>query len=370
MPENMSFGLAAACKEVEKIGQSQQRRVLLDQATECAKDLSPDEVEQFYTYMEDKNICLVESLDEASYGDDACFTLADGEETTSEEERNAIQIAMSDDPVKQYLKEISSYQLISMEQETVLAKKIEEGDVNAMHELANANLRLVVNIAKKYVGRGLTLLDLIQEGNMGLLKAVGKFDYRKGYKFSTYATWWIRQAITRAIADQSRTIRIPVHMSEVINKVYRASRALVQELGREPSEQELAEALEMPVERVREILKISAEPISLDDPIGEENDTHRGDFIPDTTAVSPEKAAEDAILHEQIEKVLGLLTDRERKVIERRYGIGDGIPRTLEQVGSEFGVTRERIRQIEAKAIRKLKHPSKIKLLEGYKDSF
>jgi RNA polymerase primary sigma factor len=273
---------------------------------------------------------------------------------------------MSDDPVKQYLKEIGSYPLLSMDEEIALAKRIESGDEEAKKLLAESNLRLVVSIAKRYVGRGLSFLDLIQEGNLGLIKAVEKFDYTKGYKFSTYATWWIRQAITRSIADQSRTIRIPVHMSEVINKTYRVSRSLLQELGREPSEQELAEAMQLPVEKIREILKVSADPISLDTPIGEEDDSHLGDFIKDESIVGPEEAAAYSVLRDQISKLLETLTDREQRVLILRFGLKDGRTRTLEEVGKEFHVTRERIRQIEAKALRKLRHPSRAKLLKDY----
>jgi RNA polymerase primary sigma factor len=273
---------------------------------------------------------------------------------------------MSDDPVKLYLKEIGTYPLLTIEDEINLAKRIENGDEYAKKQLAESNLRLVVSIAKRYVGRGLSFLDLIQEGNLGLIKAVDKFDYTKGYKFSTYATWWIRQSITRSIADQSRTIRIPVHMSEVINKTYRVSRNLLQELGREPTEQELSKALDMPIEKVREILKVSADPISLDTPIGEEDDSHLGDFIKDDSIVGPEDAAAYAMLQDQISKLLNTLTEREQRVLTLRFGLDDGRTRTLEEVGKEFNVTRERIRQIEAKALRKLRHPSRARMLKGY----
>ena len=282
------------------------------------------------------------------------------------DELNSIANAMSDDPVKQYLREIGGFALLSVDEEIELATKILDGDKEAKRKLTEANLRLVVSIAKRYVGRGLSFLDLIQEGNLGLIKAVDKFDYTKGYKFSTYATWWIRQAITRSIADQSRTIRIPVHMSEVINKTYRVSRTLLQELGREPTENELAAALNMPVEKVREVLKISADPISMETPIGEEDDSHLGDFIKDEQTPGPEEATSYMMLQEQIEKLLNTLTERERRVLKLRFGLIDGRQRTLEEVGKEFNVTRERIRQIEAKALRKLRHPSRAKLLKGY----
>ena len=273
---------------------------------------------------------------------------------------------VSDDPVHLYLKEIGNYPLLSTEEEIELAKRIEDGDETAKQLLAESNLRLVVSIAKRYVGRGLSFLDLIQEGNLGLIKAVEKFDYTKGFKFSTYATWWIRQAITRSIADQSRTIRIPVHMSEIINKTYRTSRALLQDLGREPTEEELSEALNMPVEKVREVLKISSDPISLDIPIGEEDDSHLGDFIKDENTLGPEEVATYSSLKDQISKLLDTLTEREQKVLMLRFGLTDGRTRTLEEVGKEFNVTRERIRQIEAKALRKLRHPSRSKHLKGF----
>ena len=271
-----------------------------------------------------------------------------------------------EDPVRMYLKEIGKVPLLSAEEEIELAKKLELGDQEAKKRLAEANLRLVVSIAKRYVGRGMLFLDLIQEGNLGLIKAVEKFDYRKGFKFSTYATWWIRQAITRAIADQARTIRIPVHMVETINKLIRVSRQLLQELGREPSPEEIAEEMNMPVDRVREIMKISQEPVSLETPIGEEEDSHLGDFIPDEDASEPAEAASFTLLKEQLVEVLSTLTPREEKVLKLRFGIEDGRTRTLEEVGQEFNVTRERIRQIEAKALRKLRHPSRSKKLKDF----
>ena len=273
-----------------------------------------------------------------------------------------------DDPVRMYLKEIGKVPLLSPDEEIELAKKIELGDEAAKKKLAEANLRLVVSIAKRYVGRGMQLLDLIQEGNLGLIKAVEKFDYRKGYKFSTYATWWIRQAITRAIADQARTIRIPVHMVETINRLVRTQRQLVQKLGREATPEELAKELDMPVDRVREILKISQEPVSLETPIGEEEDSHLGDFIQDDNVEVPADAATYTLLHEQLMEVLSTLTEREQKVLRLRFGLDDGRPRTLEEVGRQFNVTRERIRQIEAKALRKLRHPSRSKVLKDYLD--
>ena len=273
-----------------------------------------------------------------------------------------------DDPVRMYLKEIGKVPLLSADEEIKLAQRMEEGDEAAKKKLAEANLRLVVSIAKRYVGRGMLFLDLIQEGNLGLIKAVEKFDYRKGYKFSTYATWWIRQAITRAIADQARTIRIPVHMVETINKLIRVSRQLLQELGREPSPEEIAEEMDIPVERVREILKISQEPVSLETPIGEEEDSHLGDFIQDENVPVPADAAAFTLLKEQLDEVLGTLTEREQKVLRLRFGLDDSRARTLEEVGKEFNVTRERIRQIEAKALRKLRHPSRSRKLKDYLD--
>ena len=273
-----------------------------------------------------------------------------------------------EDPVSMYLKEIGKVPLLSAEEEIELAQRMEDGDEDAKKRLAEANLRLVVSIAKRYVGRGMLFLDLIQEGNLGLIKAVEKFDYRKGYKFSTYATWWIRQAITRAIADQASTIRIPVHMVETINKLIRVSRQLLQELGREPTPEEIAEEMNMPVERVREILKISQEPVSLETPIGEEEDSHLGDFIQDDNVPVPADAAAFSLLKEQLNEVLGTLTEREQKVLRLRFGLDDGRARTLEEVGKEFNVTRERIRQIEAKALRKLRHPSRSRKLKDYLD--
>nr|WP_294669392.1 RNA polymerase sigma factor RpoD [uncultured Blautia sp.] len=297
----------------------------------------------------------------------------DGLDEEEEVELDKIDLSVPEgvsieDPVRMYLKEIGKVPLLSAEEEIELAKRMEQGDENAKKRLAEANLRLVVSIAKRYVGRGMLFLDLIQEGNLGLIKAVEKFDYRKGYKFSTYATWWIRQAITRAIADQARTIRIPVHMVETINKLIRVSRQLLQELGREPTPEEIAEEMDMPVDRVREILKISQEPVSLETPIGEEEDSHLGDFIQDDNVPVPADAAAFTLLKEQLVEVLGTLTDREQKVLRLRFGLDDGRARTLEEVGKEFNVTRERIRQIEAKALRKLRHPSRSRKLKDYLD--
>ena len=300
---------------------------------------------------------------------------ADIEKMDDEEEIELDKIDLSvpegvsiEDPVRMYLKEIGKVSLLTADEEIELAKRMEQGDEEAKKRLAEANLRLVVSIAKRYVGRGMLFLDLIQEGNLGLIKAVEKFDYRKGYKFSTYATWWIRQAITRAIADQARTIRIPVHMVETINKLIRVSRQLLQELGREPTPEEIAEEMKMPVDRVREILKISQEPVSLETPIGEEEDSQLGDFIQDDNVPVPADAAAFTLLKEQLIEVLGTLTEREQKVLRLRFGLDDGRARTLEEVGKEFNVTRERIRQIEAKALRKLRHPSRSRKLKDYLD--
>ena len=297
----------------------------------------------------------------------------DGLDEEEEVELDKIDLSVPEgvsieDPVRMYLKEIGKVPLLSAEEEIELAKRMENGDEDAKKRLAEANLRLVVSIAKRYVGRGMLFLDLIQEGNLGLIKAVEKFDYRKGYKFSTYATWWIRQAITRAIADQARTIRIPVHMVETINKLIRVSRQLLQELGREPTPEEIAEEMDMSVDRVREILKISQEPVSPETPIGEEEDSHLGDFIQDDNVPVPADAAAFTLLKEQLVEVLGTLTEREQKVLRLRFGLDDGRARTLEEVGKEFNVTRERIRQIEAKALRKLRHPSRSRKLKDYLD--
>lgn len=340
-----------------------------DKVADMMKGLCNDsQIDKVYDYLETKGILVVTKPEDDFMPDDVELEELDDDALPppTEEELNEMAEALSDDPVKQYLREIGSYALLSVDEEVELARRISTGDKAAKRRLTEANLRLVVSIAKRYVGRGLSFLDLIQEGNLGLIKAVDKFDHEKGYKFSTYATWWIRQAITRSIADQSRTIRIPVHMSEVINRTYRVSRTLMQELGREPNEQELAEAMDMPVEKVREVLKVSADPISLDTPIGEEDDSHLGDFIKDENMMGPEEAASYKMLQEQIDKLLDTLTERESRVLRLRFGLEDGRCRTLEEVGAEFGVTRERIRQIEAKALRKLRHPNKVKMLRGY----
>lgn len=332
-------------------------------------NLDNNQIDKIYEKLESCNIVVLNANEEEEEpNEDLLLELEEDSEDaqTEVEALSQTTYAMSDDPVHLYLKEIGNYPLLSMAEEVVLAKRIEDGDETAKQLLAESNLRLVVSIAKRYVGRGLSFLDLIQEGNLGLIKAVEKFDYTKGYKFSTYATWWIRQAITRSIADQSRTIRIPVHMSEVINKTYRISRNLLQDLGREPTEQELADALNLPIEKIREILKVSADPISLDTPIGEEDDSHLGDFIRDDTVMGPEEAASYSILKDQITRLLDTLTEREQRVLVLRFGLKDGRSRTLEEVGKEFNVTRERIRQIEAKALRKLRHPSRAKMLKGY----
>jgi len=333
-------------------------------------ELTPEQMEKVFDYLEANNIDVLRISSDAD--DDAGIEIDD---MISDEEVDMENIDLSvpegvsiEDPVRMYLKEIGKVPLLSAEREIELAKRMEEGDEDAKKELAEANLRLVVSIAKRYVGRGMLFLDLIQEGNLGLIKAVEKFDYHKGYKFSTYATWWIRQAITRAIADQARTIRIPVHMVETINKLIRVSRQLLQELGREPLPEEIAKELDMPVDRVREILKISQEPVSLETPIGEEEDSHLGDFIQDDNVPVPAEAAAQTLLKEQLDEVLDTLTEREQKVLRLRFGMNDGRARTLEEVGKEFDVTRERIRQIEAKALRKLRHPSRSRKLRDYLD--
>ncbi len=329
-------------------------------------NLDAEKFELILEFLETNNIDVLRITDDDS-DDEILLDVDEDDEIEVEKIDLSVPDGVSiEDPVRMYLKEIGKVPLLSAEEEIDLAKRMELGDAEAKKRLAEANLRLVVSIAKRYVGRGMLFLDLIQEGNLGLIKAVEKFDYRKGYKFSTYATWWIRQAITRAIADQARTIRIPVHMVETINKLIRVSRQLLQELGREPSPEEIAAEMNMPVERVREILKISQEPVSLETPIGEEEDSHLGDFIQDDNVPVPADAAAFTLLKEQLEEVLGTLTEREQKVLTLRFGLEDGRARTLEEVGKEFNVTRERIRQIEAKALRKLRHPSRSRKLKDY----
>ena len=342
---------------------------------ECLEELnlSSEAMDKFYETLEQNNIDIdLGSADILPPIDDIMPEVSELEgieEVTAEEINDTDSIADSfatDDPVRMYLKEIGKVPLLTAEEEIALAERMAQGDEEAKHRMTEANLRLVVSIAKRYVGRGMLFLDLIQEGNLGLIKAVEKFDHNKGFKFSTYATWWIRQAITRAIADQARTIRIPVHMVETINKTIRVSRQLLQELGHDPSAEEIAAEMGMPVEKVRDILKIAQEPVSLETPIGEEEDSHLGDFIPDEDASEPSEAASFSLLREQLEEVLDTLAPREKKVLELRFGIVDGRTRTLEEVGKEFNVTRERIRQIEAKALRKLRHPSRSKKLRDF----
>lgn len=330
--------------------------------------LEEEQMDEILDALEKSGIDVLRITDDDDIPDEELL-LSDEDEVDMENLDLSILDGISiEDPVRMYLKEIGKVPLLSAEEEIELAKRMENGDQEAKKRLAEANLRLVVSIAKRYVGRGMLFLDLIQEGNLGLIKAVEKFDYRKGYKFSTYATWWIRQAITRAIADQARTIRIPVHMVETINKLIRVSRQLLQELGREPTPEEISEEMGMPVDRVREILKISQEPVSLETPIGEEEDSHLGDFIQDDNVPVPAEAASFTLLREQLVEVLGTLTEREQKVLRLRFGLDDGRARTLEEVGKEFNVTRERIRQIEAKALRKLRHPSRSRKLKDYLD--
>jgi len=330
-------------------------------------ELNPEQIDEIYESFSAMGIDVLPEAGEDG-ADDLDSALV-GDDEISEAEQYDLSVPEGvdiDDPVRMYLKEIGRVPLLTAEQEIEYAKRIEQGDEEAKRRLAEANLRLVVSIAKRYVGRGMQLLDLIQEGNLGLIKAVEKFDYRKGFKFSTYATWWIRQAITRAIADQARTIRIPVHMVETINKLTRVSRQLLQELGRAPQPEEIAAEMDMPVERVREIMKIAQEPVSLETPIGEEEDSHLGDFIEDQEALAPAEAASFTMLREQLSSVLESLTPREQQVLRLRFGLDDGRTRTLEEVGQVFGVTRERIRQIEAKALRKLRHPSRSKKLKDF----
>jgi RNA polymerase primary sigma factor len=356
--------------ELIRYAKRQKGIVEVDMVNAFINELNLDnkQIDKVYERLEAYNIVVLSTAEDENEQKEKLLDIdEDADESSSQDDINISSYAIiSDDPVHLYLKEIGNYPLLTTEEEVELAKRIEEGDEVAKQLLAESNLRLVVSIAKRYVGRGLSFLDLIQEGNLGLIKAVDKFDYSKGFKFSTYATWWIRQAITRSIADQSRTIRIPVHMSEIINKTYRVSRTLLQDLGREPTEQELADALDMTVEKVREVLKISSDPISLDIPIGEEEDSHLGDFIRDENILGPEESASYSILRDQISMLLDTLTEREQKVLILRFGLTDGRTRTLEEVGKEFNVTRERIRQIEAKALRKLRHPSRSKHLKGF----
>lgn len=326
-------------------------------------DLTEEQIEQIYDAMEKAHVDLMK-IDDSDVPED--FLEEESTEEIPEIDLSVPEGVSMEDPVRMYLKEIGKVPLLSTEEELELAKRIEDGDEEAKQRLSEANLRLVVSIAKRYVGRGMMFLDLIQEGNLGLMKAVEKFDYRKGYKFSTYATWWIRQAITRGLADYSRTIRIPVHMVETINKTIRVSRKLLAEYGREPTSEEIAKVMGVPVEKVDDILKISKEPVSMDTPIGEEEDSHLGDFIEDKSTLQPEQHAADEMLKEELEVALQSLTEREQKVIRLRFGLEDGKARTLEEVGQEFSVTRERIRQIEAKALRKLRHPQRSKKLKDF----
>lgn len=364
MDENM-VKLGDMMKELLEVAKKKKNVLEYKEISDFFQDveLSPDEFEKILDMLETNNIDVLRITEE----EEEEPLLLEEEEVEIEKIDLTVPDGVSiEDPVRMYLKEIGKVPLLSADEEIDLAKRMEIGDENAKKRLAEANLRLVVSIAKRYVGRGMLFLDLIQEGNLGLIKAVEKFDYRKGYKFSTYATWWIRQAITRAIADQARTIRIPVHMVETINKLIRVSRQLLQDLGREPVPEEIAKEMGIPVERVREILKISQEPVSLETPIGEEEDSHLGDFIQDDNVPVPADAAAFTLLKEQLVEVLGTLTEREQKVLRLRFGLDDGRARTLEEVGKEFNVTRERIRQIEAKALRKLRHPSRSRKLKDY----
>ena len=358
-------------KNLVALGKKKKSILEIQEINEVFSDmeLEAEQMEKIFEYLESQNIDVLRISPDTDDADDVEILLTDEDEVDMEKIDLSVPDGISiEDPVRMYLKEIGKVPLLSAEEEIELAKRMAEGDEDAKKRLAEANLRLVVSIAKRYVGRGMLFLDLIQEGNLGLIKAVEKFDYQKGFKFSTYATWWIRQAITRAIADQARTIRIPVHMVETINKLIRVSRQLLQELGREPLPEEIAEELDMPVERVREILKISQEPVSLETPIGEEEDSHLGDLIQDDNVPVPAEAAAATLLKEQLGEVLDTLTDREQKVLRLRFGMNDGRARTLEEVGKEFDVTRERIRQIEAKALRKLRHPSRSRKLRDYLD--
>ncbi len=373
--EEQAIKFEEKLKTLVELGKKKKNVLEVQEINEVFSDmpLEEEQMEKVYEYLEARNIDVLRitggDIEDDVLPDDMEMLLADEEEVDVEKIDLSVPDGVSiEDPVRMYLKEIGKVPLLTAEEEVELAKRMADGDEEAKKRLAEANLRLVVSIAKRYVGRGMLFLDLIQEGNLGLIKAVEKFDYQKGFKFSTYATWWIRQAITRAIADQARTIRIPVHMVETINKLVRVSRQLLQELGREPSPEEIAEELNMPVERVREILKISQEPVSLETPIGEEEDSHLGDFIQDDNVPVPAEAAAQTLLKEQLDEVLDTLTEREQKVLRLRFGMNDGRARTLEEVGKEFDVTRERIRQIEAKALRKLRHPSRSRKLRDYLD--
>ncbi len=376
MDENMLAKYEEKVKGLLALGKSKKNKTLeYNEVLEFVAELnlSADQTERLVNTLEKTGIDVLRISDDDDLPLMDDDLLLSGEEDVELVDLENIDLSIPDgvsieDPVRMYLKEIGKVPLLTAEEEIDLARRMEEGDESAKKRLAEANLRLVVSIAKRYVGRGMLFLDLIQEGNLGLIKAVEKFDYHKGYKFSTYATWWIRQAITRAIADQARTIRIPVHMVETINKLIRVSRQLLQELGREPSPEEISEEMDMPVERVREIIKISQEPVSLETPIGEEEDSHLGDFIQDDNVPVPAEAAANTLLKEQLTEVLETLTEREQKVLRLRFGLDDGKARTLEEVGKEFKVTRERIRQIEAKALRKLRHPSRSRKLKDYLD--
>ena len=355
-------------KELTELGKAKgqlSNKEILDAIGEM--DIDAEAMERFYDSLETSGIEIVETLDDIIL-DDSELSAMSSDEDMSDDSGEFSEGVSIDDPVKIYLREIGRVPLLSSDEETDLAIRILNGEVAAKQRLSEANLRLVVSIAKRYLGRGMQFLDLIQEGNLGLIKAVEKFDHTKGFKFSTYATWWIRQAITRAIADQARTIRIPVHMVETINKVKKASSQLLHVTGHEPTAEEIADLLRMPAEKVREIMRVSQEPVSLETPIGEEEDSHLGDFIPDDDAPAPQDAASNTLLKEQLHEVLSTLTPREAKVLSLRFGLDDGRARTLEEVGEEFNVTRERIRQIEAKALRKLRHPSRSKKLKDFLD--
>lgn len=356
-------------KELMELGKSKgqlSNKEILDAIGEM--DIDPEHLEKFYDTLETNGIEIVETVDDIILNDAELSSIASSSLSDDPDALESSDSVTIDDPVKIYLKEIGRVPLLTSDEETVLAERIALGDVAAKKRLSEANLRLVVSIAKRYLGRGMQFLDLIQEGNLGLIKAVDKFDHTKGFKFSTYATWWIRQAITRAIADQARTIRIPVHMVETINKVKKISSQLLHQNGHEPTAEEIAEVINMSPDKVREIMRVAQEPVSLETPIGEEEDSHLGDFIPDEDAPAPQDAASHTLLKEQLAEVLATLTPREEKVLKLRFGLEDGRSRTLEEVGEEFNVTRERIRQIEAKALRKLRHPSRSKKLKDFLD--